>query len=190
MLDATYLKSKHEAALPYQDYVATGSPDQQAAWQKNYDLAQLTNTQRGLIAAFTRRINIIGLTGIWCGDCAQQCPAIQRIAEAHPAAIDLRWLGRDEHGDLQTQVRINGGDRVPVLIFCAEDYELVGWYGDRTLSRYRSIAAKQVGASCSLPGAPVDNSLLVATTQDWLNEIERVHRLLRLSGRLRQKHGD
>jgi len=26
--------------------------------------------------------------------------------------------------------------------------------------------------------------------QDWLDEVERVHLLLRLSGRLRQKHGD
>ena len=29
-----------------------------------------------------------------------------------------------------------------------------------------------------------------ATLQDWMDEIERVHLILRLSARLRQKHGD
>jgi hypothetical protein len=31
---------------------------------------------------------------------------------------------------------------------------------------------------------------LAAVTQDWLDEFERVQLLLRLSSRLRQKHGD
>jgi hypothetical protein len=31
---------------------------------------------------------------------------------------------------------------------------------------------------------------MAATVQDWLDEIERVQLMLRLSGRLRQKHGD
>lgn len=104
--------------------------------------------------------------------------------------IDLRWLDRDEHMDLQEQVRINAGNRVPIVIFCAEDYELVGWYGDRTLTRYRAMAAKNLGGACPLPGAPVPQDELNATLKDWLGQFERAHLLLRLSGRLRQKHGD
>ena len=90
------------------------------------------------------------------------------------------------------QERLAGihGKRVPVLVFCAEDYQIVSWYGDRTLSRYRAIAQRQLGPSCPLPGAPVDKSELAATLQDWLDEFERVHLLLRLSGRLRQKYND
>lgn len=189
-MDKNYFQSKHEAASTFVSYINSGTPQQRDDWQKIYDQAQLTDPQRQLVASFTRRLNIIGLSGIWCGDCAQQGPLIERIAEANPSVINLRWLDRDTHKDLQKLVRINGGDRVPVLIFCAEDYEPVGWYGDRTLSRYRSIAARQLGASCPLPGAPVDTQEMAATIQDWLDEIERVHLLLRLSGRLRQKHGD
>ena len=189
-MDATYLKTKHEAGLPFEGYLETGTPDQKANWQKIYDQTSLTEAQEKLILGFIRRVNIIGLSGIWCGDCAQQCPLIQRIADANPDRLVLRWLGRDEHHDLQEKVRINAGNRVPVMIFCAEDYELVGWYGDRTLSRYRAIAARQLGASCSLPGAPVPDDELTATLQDWLDQIERVQLLLRLSGRLRQKHSD
>ena len=43
-------------------------------------------------------------------------------------------------GDLQALVRVNGGNRVPVVLFGSEDDELVSWFGDRTLRRYRNIA--------------------------------------------------
>jgi len=77
-----------------------------------------------------------------------------------------------------------------MMIFMAEDFEPVSILGDRTLTRYRALAAKQLGAACPLPGAPIPQDELNATLQDWLDEVERVHILLRLSGRLREKHGD
>lgn len=189
-MNAAYLKAKHEAAKPYEAFVAGGTERQQADWRAVYEKVGLTKQQQRLVGGFVRRINVIGLAGVWCGDCAQQCPLIQRIAEAHPAAVDLRWLDRDEHMDLQEKVMINAGKRVPVILFCAEDYELVGWYGDRTLSKYRAVVAKALGTSCPLPGAPVDPDEQAAVIQDWVNEFERVHLLLRVSGRLRRKHGD
>ena len=189
-MKADYLKNKHESGLTYANYIATGKEQQQTDWRTIYNEAELTDAQQALLGSFKRKINVIALSGIWCGDCVQQGPLIQRIAEGAPDVIDLRWLDRDEHSDLQEQVRINAGNRVPVLIFCAEDYEFVSWYGDRTLSRYRAIAAKQLGGACPMPGAPVPKDELDATLADWLDEFERVHLLLRLSGRLRQAHGD
>jgi hypothetical protein len=79
---------------------------------------------------------------------------------------------------------------VPVVIFMAEDYHPVSVYGDRTLTRYRALAARRLGAACPLPGAPPADDELAATLQDWLDEFERIELLLRLSSRLRQKHGD
>lgn len=189
-MKAAYLQDKHEQGLSYADYVATGKPEQQENWKKIYDSVGLTHHQHELLSMFVRQIKVIGLSGIWCGDCVQQCPLIQRIAEANPEKIDLRWLDRDAHMDLQEKVMINAGKRVPVMIFCAEDYEPVGWFGDRVLSRYRALAAKQLGAACPLPGAPVPQDELDATLADWVAQFERVHLLLRLSGRLRQKHED
>jgi thiol-disulfide isomerase/thioredoxin len=189
-MDSAYLAQKHQAGKPYADYVATGNPDQQANWKKIYDQAKLTDAQTQLVKSFVRKMNVIGLSGVWCGDCVQQCPLIARIAEANPDKIDLRWLDRDEHIDLQEKVKVNGGNRVPVLIFLAEDYEPVFWYGDRTLTRYRALAARQLGGACPLPGAPVPQDELEATLQDWLDQFERAHLVLRLSTRLRQKHGD
>jgi len=189
-MDAKYLQDKHAAGLPYADYVATGKPEQQDNWKKIYEQVPLTGAQQQLIAGFTRQMNVIGVSGVWCGDCVQQCPLIQRIAEANPDQINLRWVDRDEHIDLQEKVKINAGNRVPVLVFCAEDFEFVSWFGDRTLTRYRAMAQRQLAGACPLPGAPVPDDELAGTLQDWLDEFERVQLLLRLSGRLRKLHDD
>jgi thiol-disulfide isomerase/thioredoxin len=182
------LRSKHEAGLTYADYLGT-DPGKAGPWKTIYDQIELTADQRTLVGGFTRRMPVLCLSGIWCGDCAQQGPLLQRIAEANHG-IDLRWLDRDEHRDLAERVQINAGLRVPVAIFMAEDFEPVSIMGDRTLTRYRSMAARQLGGACPLPGAPVPDDELQGTLQDWLNEFERVHLLLRLSARLRERHGD
>ncbi len=188
-IDASYLQKKHDAGLSYKDYLETGKPEQKDGWTEIYDRVKLTVPQEALVRSFAREIKVICVSGIWCGDCVQQGPLIQRIADANDC-IDLRWLDRDEHIDLADQLKINAGTRVPVVIFAAEDYEPVSIYGDRTLTRYRAIAARKLGARCPLPGAPVPSEELEATLQDWLNEFERVHLLLRTSARLREKHGD
>lgn len=189
-MDATFLRQKHEAGLRYDEYLATGTVDQQTNWRRIGEQVSLEDRQSQLLRGFVRQMKVLAMSGIWCGDCAQQGPLLQAIADANPRIIDLRWLDRDEHADLQQQLRINGGNRVPVVIFCAEDDEPVGWYGDRTLNRYRALAAKQLGGACPLPGAAVPQDELAATLQDWLNEFERVQLILRLSTRLRQKYGD
>jgi thiol-disulfide isomerase/thioredoxin len=190
MLTPDFLRSKFAAALPYPDYVRTGTPDQQSRWALVHDLASLTPAQRALAASFTRDLYVLVLSGVWCGDCVQQCPLLARIAESNPAKIHLRFLDRDEHPDLAAHLKINGGARVPVALFLSEDFELCSTLGDRTLSRYRALAAKQLGPSCPTGlGAP-DQPELASTLQDWLNEFERTHLMLRLSPRLRQRHND
>jgi thiol-disulfide isomerase/thioredoxin len=184
------MSREFQTALAFDRYVATGKPEQQAAWQKIYEQARLSDAQRSLLRGFVREMNVLVVSGIWCGDCVQQCPLLARIAEAAPERVHLRFVDRDAHPDLSARLTINAGHRVPVALFLAEDCELVAVFGDRTLARYRALAARQLGPTCPLPGAPVSDDELAATLQDWLNEFERVQLLLRLSGRLRQKHDD
>jgi len=200
MLNAQYLRQKFDAAHPYGRYVATGTPPQQESWARIYNQCRLTPAQTALVQSFTRRMPVLVSSGAWCGDCVQQCPLMQRIAEASPhwpsghsplpPLIDLRFLDRDEHKDLTDQIQICAGSRVPTVIFMAEDFEFCGLAGDKSLARFRAVAARQLGAACPIPGAPLDQDELNATLQDWLNDFERIHLMLRLSGRLRQKHGD
>ncbi len=195
MLVAEELRRHFESARPYPAYVQTGTPDQQAAFARVYERSSLTPAQRSLLAAFTRRMPVLVLSGTWCGDCSQQVPILARIAEANPApppggGIDLRIADRDEHRNLADQVKICGGHRVPTVIWMAEDFEFVHLLGDRTLSRYRAMASKYLGPACPVPGAALDAGESAAVMQDWVNEFERVHLVLRLSPRLREKHGD
>lgn len=190
-LDAAYLKSKHESGLDYESYLATDSA-KAANWRQYESQIALSEAQRKLVAGFTREIKILVSSGIWCGDCAVQCPMLVKIASAtsKPNLIDIKFIDRDEHSDLSNQIMINSGLRVPTVIFMAEDFEPVSIIGDRTLTRYRAVAARQLGPSCPLPGAAVPPDELNATLQDWMNEFERAHLLLRLSARLREKHHD
>ena len=134
-------------------------------------------------------MQVLVVSGTWCGDCVQQGPLIARIAEACPVA-DLRWVDRDAESDFSSRVRICGGGRVPTVVFAAEDGECCSVFGDRTLARYRGLARRQLGAACELPWAEIPADETAAVLQEWLNEFERVQWMLRLSPRLRQKHGD
>jgi hypothetical protein len=189
-MDAAFLAGKFAAGLPYGAYVGTGTQEQQRRWRQVYEQARLTPAQQALLAGFTREMKVLVVSGVWCGDCVQQVPLIQRCAEGAGGKVELRILDRDEHRDLSGRLRINGGDRVPVALFLAEDFEFCSALGDRTLSRYRALAARQLGPACPTGVVAPEQGELEATLQDWLGELERVQFLLRTSARLRQKHGD
>lgn len=189
-MEASYLSEKFAAALPYDRYLLTGTEEQQRRWQQVYDSSSLTSAQKELLGGFAREMKVLVVSGIWCGDCVQQVPLLQRIAEGNPKRIELRVVDRDLQKDLSDRLRINGGSRVPVVLFLAEDFELCSISGDRTINRYRALATRMLGAACPTGIAPPAADEMAATLQDWLDEFERVQLMLRLSGRLRQKHGD
>ena len=184
------LKTEFDAAKPYPAYLATGTDEQRRRWTALYDAAHLTEAQTALLRGFEREMNVLVVSGIWCGDCVQQCPLLERIAETNPAKVKLRFCDRDERRQLTDQIRLNGGDRVPVALFLSEDYELCGLYGDCTIHRYRAMAQKHLGASCPTGIGGPDQDEVASTLNDWLIEFERIQLMLRLSPRLRQRHND
>lgn len=177
-------------ALPYADFLAArGTAEQRDRWNAFHAKVVLTPAQRELLAGFVRTMPVLVLAGTWCGDCVNQCPIFAHFAVAAPA-IDLRFLDRDELPDIAAHLQVCGGQRVPVAAFFSEDFAPILFYGDRTLSAYRASAAAQLGASCaSGVVAPAADSVAAVVT-DWLDQFERVQHILRLSARLRQKHGD
>ena len=187
-LRAAGLGHAFEAALSWSDYLAS-SPDHAEAWKRTYDTIDLTPAQGAVLRGFIRDMPVLMVSGTWCGDCVRQGPIAQIIMDAAPT-VDLRFIDRDHAESPIGHVHINDGARVPVTLFMAEDFEPVSIFGDRTLHYYRHMAAERIGAACPLPGAGLPEEIQAATVQDWVDEFERVHLLLRLSGRLRQRHGD
>jgi thiol-disulfide isomerase/thioredoxin len=177
-----------ESALSYQPFLETyGSSSDRERWNRTRQAVVLTPDQSQVLQKFVRRMDILVLAGAWCGDCAGQCPAFERFADLAPC-LNIRYLDRDEYPEAQKELQINGGNRVPVVVFYSEDGYEVARYGERTLTAYRNLAAQLGGDTCG--SGIVTGDLLSGVVSDWLREFERVHWILRLSPRLRRIHND
>jgi thiol-disulfide isomerase/thioredoxin len=177
-------------ALPYTSFLdqhATAA--QRSRWDAMHARFSLTVEQEKLLAGFARRMPVICLAGVWCGDCVNQCPAFDLFAQA-ASRIDLRFLDRDVKPSLRDLLAINGGQRVPVVVFLSEDWFEVARYGERTVSIYRRMAAEQLGPACPTGLVPASEEATAVITAEWLAEFERAQLVLRLSPRLRALHGD
>src|SRR5258707_6642009 len=190
MIRTFYVVEKFSSGIPYDRYVMTGNEEQQRRWTQVYDAARLTDAQKQLVTGFVREMKILIFSGIWCGDCVQQCPLIYRIAETNPAKIDLRFVERSKESELVPELRINAGSRVPVVIFLSEDNEWFATADDPTINRYRALARARLGPLCPTGIVAPERDELDATLGDWLNEVERTQLMLRLTPRLRQKYQD
>lgn len=189
MVSTELLRATFDAGLTYDAYLKTGSPDQLRNWERMHDRVKLAPEQVELLAGFSRNMPVLVISGMWCGDCVQQCPFFDHFAKAAPS-VHLRFVDRDAHRELSDRVRICGGNRVPTVIFMNEDFEFVALAGDKSLARLRHAAATQLGPSCPMPGAEVPADEVAASVKDWLSDFERVHLLLRMSAKLRQRHND
>lgn len=182
--------TKFASGLTYSQFLDQyGSSDQKARWELIHGKVQLTDAQRALLAGFKREMKILVLAGAWCGDCVNQCPIFDHIERACPK-IQFRYFDRDANPDLGAAISICGGHRVPTVVFLSEDNHFCGLYGDRTLAKYRHMAASQLGAACPSGIGSPEQSLQDQVIAEWLQEIERIQLMLRLSARLRQLHGD
>jgi len=182
-------KSKFDKALDYKFFLKTGTESEASRWRSVYDRVALTDDQKGLLSSFTRKMNVLCMVTITCGDCVRQCPILYRIAEAS-SAIDLRFLNRDENPDLRDHLRLLGGARVPVALFLSEDFFEFARFGDRTLSTYRKMAAEQLGPACPAGIMPPKDDELAILAQEWIDIFERVQLALRLSPMLRERYKD
>ena len=179
-----------ETGLGYSDFLAKyGTADQQQRWNGVHASVRLSDGQRQLPASFTRRMPVLVLAGAWCGDCVNQCPIFDHFGLV-TSCLDIRYFDRDANPDLAAELSICGAARVPTVLFLSEDWFRCGLYGDRTLAKYRQVAAEFSGPACPTGIGSPQQSLLDAVVQEWLDEFERVQLMLRTSARLRKLHGD
>jgi hypothetical protein len=181
--------AKFEAGLEYDAFLKMhGTTEHRARWTEVHRQCRLTDAQHALFPSFVRDMKVLCLAGAWCGDCVRQCPIFDHFARIS-SKIHVRFIDRDADADLANELRVCGGSRVPVVALLSEDFFECARYGDRTISRCRELAAQLGGAACSTDIIS-DASTLNAAIDDWIREFERVQHMLRLSPRLRQRHGD
>ena len=175
-----------QAGVSYADFLSNyGNPGDQTRWDQYRGNIKLTDDQKKLLNSFVRRTDVLFLAGAWCGDCAFHCPILEKFAEITPS-LQIRYVDRDVHADLQKELQINGGNRVPVAVLFSEDGFETARYGEKTLSEFRRLA-RSVVPEGSLPPA---GDRVASAVVEWLEVVERVQWMLRLSPRLRRLHGD
>ncbi|HET6782079.1 MAG TPA: thioredoxin family protein [bacterium] len=182
--------TQFQQALPYQEFLTRhGTDAHRQRWQAVYDRIQLTDQQRVLLGGFPRKMHLLCVAGTWCGDCVRDGPILQRITEA-ATTVELRFLDRDQRPEISQELSINDGLRIPMVLFLSEDHIECARYGERTLATYRKMAAERLGPACPTGVVPPGEEYLATVTQEWLDEVERIQLLLRLSARLRALHND
>jgi hypothetical protein len=82
-------------------------------------LSEISKPQRWLL-----------ITEHWCGDAAQNVPAIAKAAAGNPF-IDLRLILRDEHPEIMQHFLTNGGTAIPVLIIMDESNRVLARWAPR-----------------------------------------------------------
>jgi hypothetical protein len=178
-------------ALPYEEFLERhGTAEQRRRWAAVDERVRLTEAQRALLGGFVREMPVLCLAGAWCGDCVNQVPILRHLAAAAPQAVRLRLLDREARPEVRDALSINGGNRVPTVVFLSEDWHVCAIGGDRVLAYYRQMAAERLGPACPTGIVPPGGALLAEATAQWLAELERVQLMLRLTGRLRERHGD
>lgn len=177
-------------ALAFRDYLTSGNAREQRAWARaEAAVPALPENAAARLDPAGRVVNLLVLSGIWCGDCVRSVPVIARLAGAAGPSLDLRLLDRDADPELRDELRVLGAMRVPMALFLTEDFHEIGRWGDRPLTVYRQKAATELGAACPLPGA-ADGGALAAETAEWLDVFERMILMARLCPPLRARHGD
>ena len=162
-----------QKAPSYADYLASGNPREREIWARaDAAVPALPEDASIRLGPAGRIVNVLCLSGIWCGDRVRSIPIVARLAGAAGPSVHLRIVDRDAVPELRDELRVLGAMRVPMVLFLTEDFHEIGRHGDRSLSVYREEAATELGAACPLPGS-ADRGALAAETAEWLDVFER-----------------
>jgi hypothetical protein len=181
-----FFRQNFANALPYEKYV-TGTA-YEAKWRSvEAEVEKLTVPPA--LENFRRKMPVLILSGIWCGDCSRQGPMFRRLEKLNPV-FEIRFAESSEFLDLKEELRINGAEKVPVVVTLNEDFHELSRFGDRHLSVYRTKLEKELGAACDPGILPPLKSALQEEFEEWVGFFERLQIMLRLAPGFRQRYGD
>ena len=184
-----FWKSHFTMAKDYSSYLGGSDPKHAQRWiEFEKRTPRLTDEQLERLIGYNRRLNVLMYSGVWCGDCARQGPMLRKIVDACGDKVGLRIIEREASEELQDELRIVGALRVPMVVFLSEDWWEVARYGERTLSVYRSKAAREIGRG--MDAGILSPKVLAVQLDEWVDVFERVLIMLRLSPPLRKRYGD
>lgn len=181
---------KHwKQASKYETFIQEQDQSHAENWRNiEQRIPELTPEQIKRLQGYNRELNILIYGGIWCPDCQRQAPMIKKITETIGPKAHIRIIDRDTSQELKDELRILGATRVPMIVILSEDFWEVGRYGDRLLNVYRAKAAREIGRGQR--AGVLSPKALEAEMSEWVDILERVQIMLRLSPPLRRRYND
>ena len=190
-LRSDFWRRHFEMALDYAVYLSTSDPDRAARWEDMEPrIPHLDEAQRRRLTGHRRRLNVLVHSAVWCGDCVRQGPMLRRIADACGPEVRIRFLDRESSPALTDELRMLGGNRVPVAVFLSEDFYELGRCGDRGLVTYRAKRERECGPACASGHVAPPEEQLAAEQEEWVCFFERMLLMLRLAPELRARYDD
>ena len=184
-----FWKRHFSIAYDYDSFINLGKPEEISQWRDRAERTpELTTEQKTRLQNYNRELNVLVYAGAWCGDCSRQAPMLKKIAEAAGSKVNLRFIERETSKELQDELRIVGGLRVPIIVFLTEDFWELGRFGERLLHVYRSKAAREIGRG--IDEGVLSPKALEKEMSEWVDIFERMLLMVRLSPPLRRRHGD
>ena len=184
-----FWKRHFSIAYDYDSFINLGKPEEISQWRDRAERTpELTTEQKTRLQNYNRELNVLVYAGTWCGDCSRQAPMLKKIAEAAGNKVNLRFIERETSKELQDELRIVGGLRVPIIVFLTEDFWELGRFGERLLHVYRSKAAREIGRG--IDEGVLSPKALEKEMSEWVDIFERMLLMVRLSPPLRRRHGD
>ena len=80
---------------------------------------------------------ILAIAADWCGDCQRNIPILEHICQSSKF-LELKILKKEDNLDLL--VTINGGEKIPYVMFYSKDGYFCGSWIERSYESYKFIA--------------------------------------------------
>ena len=93
---SSFWRSCFEKAVDYEQYLSQALPVHAKRWQERAAaIPPVTEEQKQRLTGYGRALNILLVSGTWCGDCVRQGPMIRQIVEACDDGVTMRVIERD-----------------------------------------------------------------------------------------------
>jgi len=127
-----------EHGLTSSQYIASISDKYREKWDKKLDQVSFNDEQLEFLHQDLLPIKAAIFSAEWCPDCQNAVPIVIKMAE-ETEGLDLVIIDRDEHVDELKDYQINGGLRVPFVLFTNNKYQELTRWVERSQLAYELI---------------------------------------------------